>query len=1710
MSSAVGGAGGGRSFPIFIDLILRGAPQVAQQLKGVVTPIEGLTPITRTATTSLGNLERGLTTAGQGAVFTSQGMRTGSTETAKFNATLTPLSASAARTGVSMQSMGGAMQGTVRHVTDLNSGVMPLNSAMNTLGTTATNTTSRMSALSAVKITLKENIRGLIFPLGGLFGALNEAAFMSGRLGDAERKVAEAQAVLTDLTNKGQEGTTAYTQAQKDLNDAQRGYNFTARITTQSWFDMVFFLGTLSGSMTGVIQRYKELRASGTTLTGSITNLTTRVGGLKGTLTSLVGGLSNLIGGLGGTQQQFIKTYTSSGLVSQGFVKQAVASTILSGATAKTTVASNLLAQGLPAIRTGTTEVTRSMKGAIPAMVGGQAAATGLAGGLKAAAAEALALSGPIALVAAGVASWAALTVAQNRNIGGLDDKMKGLTNTISGFLSQLSPQMEEFYDQMVFLGELQRAQIDNWLSQAPLIGEYIKNTDDASGATKILNREMIGVADATKVYGVAIDGSLVAVNDLKKENMNLAATAATVLEKNGQLGAAMKILGTDMTITGDVAVRAAGYFLEQGQAAQEAAQKDFNLVAAHYGLQTAMRLSAQQTQDLAAWLTASGEAAEEGEASLTPYAAAVKKAADAAGLSVEVTNENAAAMGDAAAAAATEAREEEKRAAAADMVTEALIGLNLESQALVNTNAQIVASVRGQTQQFDEAAVGMAAMASGVQTWRDELSQAYFNIVETSTALGFMGDTTKANVVEMLEFTAVQQRLNEGNAESVETYFQLDAAQKQSLETYGITSQLMGQVALGVADLSAEQVGAISSTGELNDINKQAAEAYFELDEATRAALEALGLDAQVMQQVQDGTIQLTDAQVAAVEVQTELNSAIQEHANAIAALLPGVRQLAEAYNVTSIAGEQNNVVFAAVTENLTALDGKMRSGIQSLVDFAISNGAVFDASEMTVTGLVELVATMDLSGETAEEAAARHKKAAEDLAAAWEAELEKAVQAWETSSEAFATAAENITDEIGDAGAEGAIKFTEGFLTEFVPQQVIEEAFDKNIDVEDLIDDIQDEAESALDDGLISPIAMRDAVQPMLDEMERIPDNTERSMGKMIAIARHTMTNLKPVIVGGIHEVGRDAVKAMESGVLKPLESALAAGGGTGVWQPLIDNFKRTVEALPPEYDRLKGDFLGTLELMKGDTRAQINAILPILREINPEWAAMIEEMDADGDGIKDIFDNDVRKPADEMRRSLLTTFADIFTAWAQVNPEFAKAAEHLKGVIAGMDSAAASAGNMAGPVDAVTGKVLGFSQAAWDSLPPMTQMNQQLLAQQLAADKAAGAVQPYVGIVQGFSTAQWNALTPMQRVNEQLAAHQAALDGASGAATTATGSLNLTAGAANGLGVGATGATAAIGGTNVAAANLNATLTETTAMSAVWYIHAQSVQASINGIIIPSLQVYGSNLDGAYTNVATKTIAMTANWQTHGSSVSSIISGSINNALNRYAAFTVRAQSTIESATTDMSVNWNSHQQSLRGQVSSMTGHLNRLASAVNSTMSRIVSAMNRGASAANNLRAAINRLQNKTITVTTRYRTVGRAGATGRAGAQHGFEGVISSPTRLTVGEKFKPEFVYVQPLTEPVPGGTIGGTENKAVNVNVEGNKSDTTRAVIHQPRAAAMGGGGGGGGSGINIDALVSAIVAASARHPIQLFIDGRQVTNVVRARINEGYDSMR
>jgi hypothetical protein len=1730
--AAVGG--GGRSFTVYIDLILRGVQQVRQQLQQTASETARLGVSASQATKPVANLERGLGNTGRTAVLTSQGLQTGSRSATTFTAALEPLGVATRTTGAAFQTTGGQLQmlgGTVRSTT---SSYSPLVSAISQAGAQANTTTGSMNRHSAVITTLKENIRGMIFPIGGMIGALNEAAFMSGRVEDAETNLSEAQSELNRLAAEGAQGTQEYARAQAAVDKAQRALNFTNRIMVQSWFDVVFFVGSLLGSMTGLIGRYKELSQATVQSSGALNLFTARGKGLKGVLSGAFTSIANMVGGLGGLTGGFIKSavgakvaQSSLGQANQtmglgtraaGGFKNAltgIASALGLGGGAATAATGAL--GGLEKAMSKASSRTGAAKGSLDALrtsgVESSVAMKGLSGALLLASTSAAVVGGSI------LAAGAILVVFKDQFTALSESMVQGTINMgLAG--EDLKTQQEGV-----------RKAMDDFFATifegVPGMDQYVKKNQETAAASGEAAPKIVGVADATKEFGVAVDGTLQPLSDLAKYNLDAGATAGELLQKVGLLGAGMTNLSTGMAVTGDVAVKAATAYLQLGQDAAKAAQEDFNLVASQTSVAAAMNLTGDQIATLANWYRENTNAEEE-----------LKDETK------ELTTE------------------QQRQIDSTKAISEAMNGLNAQSISMMETNNAIVSGVVQQGQAFNETAVRIAASAKGLQTWRDTLAQSYHGIVENATALGFLGDTTKANVVEMLRFTGVQTKMNEGNEASVETWFQLDDKMKATLGTFGLTDKVMGEVALGTRDLSAEQVNAIDSVGELDQANKDAVKAYNDLSTEIRAALAELGVTPEVMGQVEDGTYQLSDAELNLLNTQVQVAETVDKMNEAISELHPSIQKLAEAYGLAGQEAEQFTTVQGAVFKHLQDLDGQFKDTVQSAVDFVDAQGRMGEVAGMSEIELANFIATMGDLAPTAEMAAEASKKAAEDFAESWMKSFEETQDAMNEWGDTMMSATEKVGEELGEEmkgigtktkeDFKAGIAFNKQFWDEAFPAGLARQSFEKNVDIEGLIEDTKKFLDRAVDEGLISEEQSKAWFDPLIDFMQnKLPDDAEEAFGYLTQAMPDIVDDLAPVIVNGIEVAGRGLRPAFKTNIIDPFlqgfKDLQTGASGLDFGRTLIDKITAQLDTMPT---RLRGQFERILDSDSLGIDGKVRQIIAVLGQIEPEWAEQIMSMNKDGDQFADIVDNDIRTPIEEMRDAVVDAFIMIFDALGQADPKFASAAANLRalktasdGTTAGLQAMNLATGELMSGTGDLEFQIAGLSGAqrdaaisAWEVAHNIDILGGGLNQAQIAAERAK----------QGL-------------VDTGTAAGTAA--GTLGATATAAGTTatNLNTLATNAgitssgfLGVGTNATPAAAGvwsvnsaaiGTNTSVADLNTTMDTTTRMSIAWIGHFTAVSNAMSQILFPALlnlaggyvalrdgihasletsnqnwAAHVTHVDGqigavveSMVGLASEYMALKAGiagvlsattqaWGSHSGAVSSIANNIVSNPMSHLARAYVDLRNGVRQVLRDGSNQWNGHASTVRQAANSAGNSVNQLRAHVVSNMNTIVSAMNRARAAANALKSSINALRSKTITVRTNYVTSGR-----KPGAARGFgPSVVNRPTDIHVGEGGRPELVSVTPL-QGTPAARMGGKAALRPGGGIGIGSTASTGRVFRAAQGLPQSSGSRSGTRGNR---------AASQQQPTvidnRIIIDGIEMKRWIRKTSNEGYSAMR
>jgi hypothetical protein len=1571
-------------------------------------------------------------------------------------------------------------------------GVQPFNAGLASMTSASNTAAGAMSRQTAIGTALRENVRSMIFPIGGMIGALNEAAFMSGRVADMQEAHSAAQAEVTRLTELGLEGTTQYNNAQKELEKSTRALNFTQRIATQSWFDVVFFMGSLVGAATGLADRYSELRKG----TGMLAGASKGLGSII--KTGVTAPFTKLVDTLTGTTVHFTKTNN----------------------------ASKALVRGMSPLEGIVGKNTRSFDAQIGSM-SKMATGAGVLGGALAA------LGSAAAVAAASFVAGLAITAVWRKEFTGASESMVQSVIDMGLAGEDLKVQQEAVRDSLNGLA-------DTIFGIIPGYDEWRKQQDGVTDSSGKAKKEIVGVADAANVVGVAVDGTLQPLNDLAQYNLNAGATAGQLLEKAGLLGAGMKVLGTEMTLSGDQAVYLAQAWLQNGAASAKATQEAYNLVLSHKDFNEVAKMTIPEVVKLAAELEAQGLKAKETEVATREMTAAQIIATDAAAYE-----------------------------------TEQITSLSMETERLQQSNLEIIGVLQTQGTEFNRLSVGIAATEQGMVEFRDSQAQAYSDIVKNAEALGFQGEAYKATTGELLSYTASAQQTNDINQEGVDTWLTLSDSTRQALASYGLTAQMMGNVAEGTQDLTERQSTLIQVMSGVEDANAKNIDGMIELVNAGEDVNRVVGLtNEQIAEE-----LRVLEASGEAHKLTAEQ---IQEHADAMAELDPIIQQLADDWGILNDAQFAATAEGQRVTEGVMAQQSALENARQDARDFAIAMGTdVVQAYAMSDEELLNHIRNMKNLPPTFETVAEASQRAAEEHLEGWVAaydEIREAQEEWaSTMTDALDTVGDEFGEELEGIGTDSKEKFKAGiafdeqFWNEAFPQGMARAAFDKNVDIEDIIEDTKDLIDSAVEEGLITEEQAEESFYPFINWMEQnLPEDTRAAMAMLNAMMPELMAEFGGTIVDGIGRFDRKTEAAFNKGVVAPAQRAAELGfGPQGVAQSVVEN----MELLLPKIEEQNPEFFYAFQKALVDPLTQqerpfadqIQRLFDIFVSMGEAGKPMVEALDRNTDGTPDVLEDNIISETELAKNEAIanlmgiapgagtagtdtgeafkTGFGNSTDIWdpttGLLNPLYAvpPAAQTVgsdsgsgfttgwgTGVSAWNPSASIQPALDVLPTTAQTAgsDTLSAWRTGIDPMPAETGTVVQSTADEFGGLKdkliTAGSLigialnhialkftewRDYVngpmglagigvnvnygplqtGLQVALSTlnintviglgqimASWmlhfqalNSYIPIQfGITTQLFAqyfpliNQATTQGLGLMLTTWINHFTaLNAFVPTQLGITAQmfaqylpliGTAVAIGLGNVmiswvnhftalnnyvnstfptiigtfntwmaaAAANV---LSYTTFMSAYWMIHANSVSATV-GTIAGHMGALASEYAALSNGVNATMSAISGYWITHASSLLGSVRMAVGHMVN-YAREILALSRGINRTTSQMSGYWITHASSLNGSVNAMIRHLNRLASNVSSTMRRIVSSMRTAMAAANALRNAINRLQNKTITVTTRYRT------RGRQGAARGFSGVVNRPTDIHAGEGGRPELVNITPL-QGTPGARLNG------------------------------------------------------------------------------------
>jgi hypothetical protein len=749
-------------------------------------------------------------------------------------------------------------------------------------------------------------------------------------------------------------------------------------------------------------------------------------------------------------------------------------------------------------------------------------------------------------------------------------------------------------------------------------------------------------------------------------------------------------------------------------------------------------------------------------------------------------TDQVAESLEDLSAAENTAAAEADRHAASVKYQTEALTGLNLASRQAYLDNAKLIGVIRQQGQAFNENYVEMAAVSAGIQTWREELAQAYFSIVETATAFGYFGDTTMASTDAMLQHIAAVEKIDETNTQAIESYYGLSDGSKQYLASLGLTGDAVAQVALHQADFTEGAALAIEVMAGVDAATARNVDGMSQLVQAGMSLNSVIGLTNGAIAWMVAG---LENGQIAHAATAAEVES----HASAMGQLRPEIQLLAEAMGILSIAGDEVNPTLIRQTEYLQDLDSQLIATEASAREFVIQHGGNIPAA-LAASGeeLLHMIGGMTQLQASQEETAASAEQAAADFAVAWEGAFESASSAMESWSGRLESGIDKMGEEFGEefevglSDIEKKIKsgpaFQKQFWEEIFPEDFISAAIVKGMDMEDITKELKDLKKDVVKEGTMEKKDAKAMFDPIIDFMKHdLKDSFGSGIGTLVGSLPDLEAGLRPKLVGGIMNVGVDAVSAVKQHLVDPITALLGAGLGAETAGPEMMKHLRAILPQIAEVDADLADLLGTafvdpLTQQERPMKDQVGKLMAILQELGLE--GLITDVNLNANAIADVFESGpILTAAQELQTGIITGWQGVWQIQADVAAQMGDV--ELSGYYQRLaDSAGQYTQNIKDQAQANANAAVAqhnMSETLRNSEDPIRTLNDMLDQNYTALNGIA----PAVGATAGNYVDLFNGI-PMgteriQSLQERLDANQTALDANATSATDAQGGFN-----------------------------------------------------------------------------------------------------------------------------------------------------------------------------------------------------------------------------------------------------------------------------------------------------------------------------------------------
>lgn len=1111
---------------------------------------------------------------------------------------------------------------------------------------------------------MRPRMTGLAISAVMLTNSVSEAAFMQDVLSDAQARTAEAQAKLTELEARGAQGTVEYTRAKADLARAERAEAIFRRNAMQASMDQLNFIVLLGASMGPLIVKVAEWARAQVNAANSTNLLTKAVSALS--LTNLRASFTQWTNGLAG-----VVTAQTTG------VKSTIA---LADGTTKLATVQRLAATSATPLNVAIKGTTASSFAATGAMTGlsaafgvNAAAATGATGAITrlGLAARALMLH-PVFLILTGIA---VVLTAVATNAWGFRDAIDGAGKAIGDAI----PGLRGFLDGLRDVGEM----IGIVPEEVNEIGISVKEADERFTEMQgTLNGTMDSFDEFKSVVLESVQALTSVTNmmegTLMQAHDNLAAAfeagIITIEEFNYVMGKIVDVeraAGAGLEEMSDIVVD----FSDNAEVGlTKLRETAHSIPGAFSGIPREIEPHVQKFIEAVDKMALSP--AEKLElltdlinGRVSP--AFMKLGADgvtAAGLIANFMNDLGGTNADKIKALAPLIEElgadfmyvGEAAEASSTMLDEA----SASFEEMVQSGIDLAAQLGHTDQMVGMSREGWAAYAVAMDIVNKETGPvAMANLRGQAIAMQQLNPQLETNVnllkatkpeleaviagwEEQLKGTeAVATAIDELNASYAESAAQLPALSAQMLDlNVAIDEQTRFE-----ANLTASKEEFIDMTYAEEDAIRVEAMAIARVNGETEAYIETLGRSTEASQEYLDKIEAKAQADEDAAKASEEAAKAQDQHNQAIAAMLPTLQALAEEYGLVNRAMLDSDPLLQRQFDHLERLDGQYDSAREAAEAFAISHGeSIVNAVNMTDAELLESVEAFAEVERAEKQTAEEAKRSAQDFADAWTDGLDKAVEALEHTTQVLGGAMDNLFERMNaklDDNEFMDLSFMEDFWDRWFPAEIVEAKFEEGFDIDRMVDKVRNRIDNAVDKGLITKEQAERWFQPLQDYLQDdLPSDSEEAFGAVVAKFAIFEDMLRPVMLGGVIEVGHELKQEIDDSMMQPMISAVV-NGTEGMLGP---NFLDAMRNAMGSIRELSPEVAGYMEAILNDadltTQEKVQMLIATFDQLSPGFRDTIMKIDRDMDGLPDILDEDIGEPFEDLKNAIVEAFREI----------------------------------------------------------------------------------------------------------------------------------------------------------------------------------------------------------------------------------------------------------------------------------------------------------------------------------------------------------------------------------------------------------------------------------------------------------------------------------